>query len=216
MEDTNMINDIMSYVKNQFKNDSSGHDWWHTYRVYKLSTTIAQKENANVLLCQVAALLHDTVDKKLYTNIKIQYENIYQLLDRYNLSNDFIESVIEIIEHISFNGGKEHYSFPFIEGDIVRDADRLDSMGAIGIARTMCYSGHVGRPIHNPEILPRENLTAEIYHNGQDTAIVHFYEKLLKLKDLMITNAAKRIAKNRHDFLVMYLEEFLKEWDGIN
>lgn len=162
----------------------------------------------------MAALLHDIADEKLNPSQEAGLKKVHDFLASQELEREQTEQIMTIIANISFKGGKKSDQTLSLEGKIVQDADRLDAIGAIGIARTMAYSGNKGRPIHDPSMKPRENLTYEDYRKGQDTAIMHFYEKLLKLKDLMNTAEGKRLAQGRHQFMLNYLEQFDAEWDG--
>ena len=195
------------------KGDSSGHDWWHIVRVRNLAGTIAQKEGADVFICELAALLHDVADEKLVADPKKREEELCQWLFEQGLAEKDCQHVMTIIKTMSFKGGTNP-PMTTLEGQVVQDADRLDAIGAIGIARVFAYSGAKGRPIHDPNRTARETLTLRDYRSGQDTAIMHFYEKSLKLKDLMNTDYAKTLALHRHQFLEDYLDEFLAEWDA--
>ena len=184
-----MIENAIKYVKQIFADDCSGHDYHHTMRVSRLAVQIAKKEKADLLIVQLAALLHDVADAKL-------------------------EAVCKSIEEVSF-AGTDSVVPSTIEGKCVQDADRLDAMGAIGIARAFAYGGSKGRKIYDPEIKPRVNMSKEEYRQNQNsTSINHFYEKLLLLKDMMNTDAAKRIAEHRQAVMEAYLEEFMAEWEG--
>ena len=204
-----------NFVKEKLAADSSGHDWWHIYRVTKSAEKIAQMESANEFICTLAALLHDLADEKLIGigNEAAGLTKIGEWLRQHGVAEDDITHVIEIIGTMSFNGGNQS-AMKTLEGKIVQDADRLDALGAVGIARTFAYSGAKGQLSHDPTLVPRENMTAEEYRNGKSTAINHFYEKLLKLKDLMNTDYAKELAAKRHQFMVRFLEQFYEEWEG--
>ncbi|HHU5045901.1 TPA: HD domain-containing protein [Streptococcus agalactiae] len=208
-----ILNATENMVYHKLKNDPSGHDWFHIVRVRNLAVELAHKEGANTFICQMAALLHDIIDDKIFQDSKQASYELTQWLYSQDLAIAEVEHILDILENISFKAGTG-LTMKTLEGQIVQDADRLDAMGAIGIARTMAYSGSKGRLIHDPNLKPRENLTLEEYRNGQDTAIMHFYEKLLKLKDLMNTKQGKMLAQKRHDFLELYLAEFYAEWNG--
>lgn len=203
-----------AYVFHELNGEASGHDWWHIHRVTNLARTIAQKEEADLFICELAALLHDLADGKLNETEAIGLQKIQTWLASNGLEPQDQDHIMDIIEHLSFKGGNQSQTVSTLEGQVVQDADRLDALGAIGIARTMAYSGHTGRPIHDPALKPRDQLTLEEYRSGQDTAIMHFYEKLLKLKDRMNTSYAKELAQERHRFLETYLEQFYAEWDA--
>ena len=192
----------------------SGHDWWHIVRVTNNAVEIATQEQADVFICELAALLHDIADGKLNENEEVGLQKVEQWLQNHQASDAEIAHVLEIVSTMSFKGDHQQKNISTLEGKIVQDADRLDAIGAIGIARAMAYSGHIGRPIHDPDLQPRENMTLEEYRAGKSSAIMHFYEKLLKLKDLMNTDYAKQLAIGRHHFLEEYLEQFYAEWDA--
>lgn len=200
-------------VRSRLEGDSSGHDWWHIVRVRNTARTIAMEEKADVFLCEMAALLHDMADDKLTDQPEVELANLQLWLASQGLTEVMISDIIQIITTMSFKGGGGQ-PMVSLEGKIVQDADRLDAIGAIGIARCMAYSGSKGRLIHDPTKQPREQLTPDEYRNGQDTAIMHFYEKLLKLKDLMNTDFGREMAEQRHQYLENFLTEFYAEWDG--
>ncbi len=211
-----IINETEEYVYQLLKDDASGHDWWHIDRVRNLTKSIAQKEKGNIdlFVCEMAALLHDVADGKLNKTEAEGEKKVRNWLSRYSLTGKEIEEIMGIILHMSYKGGTNKVALSSIEGKIVQDADRLDAIGAIGIARTMAYSGSKNRLIHDPAKEAREHLTIEEYRSGEDTAIMHFYEKLLKLKDEMNTTAGKQLAEKRHAYMEDYLNEFYAEWDG--
>lgn len=211
-QDNQMIQHTQAFVYDLLNEDTSGHDWWHIDRVTNLTVRIAREEGANLLICTLAALLHDTIDDKLVDNQDVAIAEVKAFLLRTGLSKNQSSEIMEIITNMSFKGG-QNKDYPLsVEGQIVQDADRLDAIGAIGIARTIYYSGHKGRPIHDPAMTPREEMTLEDYRSGKDSAIMHFYEKLLKLKDLMNTPSGQKLAIDRHKFLEDYLEQFFQEW----
>ncbi|KXT83334.1 HD domain protein [Streptococcus sp. DD11] len=202
------------FVRQELKDDSSGHDWWHIVRVANNAVAIAEKEGADLFICELAALLHDIADGKLNESEEAGLQKVEQWLILHEVSEIDRNHIVDIISKLSFKGGQTREDMPSLEGKIVQDADRLDAIGAIGIARAMVYSGHTGRPIHDPDLQPREMMTLEEYRNGKSSAIMHFYEKLLKLKDTMHTSAAKELAEGRHQFLEVYLNEFYDEWEA--
>lgn len=202
-----------NWVRQELSNDTSGHDWFHIERVAKLAKVIAIKEDADLFICEMAALLHDMIDDKLVSDTSQALQDVKNWLSLCQLEKNQEDAIISIITSISYKGGHGN-PITSLEAKVVQDADRLDAIGAIGIARCMAYSGYKGRLIHDPTKHARENLTFEEYRNGQDTAIMHFYEKLLKLKDLMNTDYAKLLANRRHQFMESYLEEFYLEWEG--
>ena len=201
------------YAKRVLDSDTSGHDWSHIERVVNTTKTIAEGEGADLFICEAAALLHDVIDDKIVQDPAGALKELKEFLTSIEVAPEEIEAIESIITRMSFKNHQENKELS-LEGKVVQDADRLDAIGAIGIARVMCYSGSTGRPIHKPEMKPRENLTPEEYRNGESTAIIHFYEKLLKLKDLMNTKYGNELAKGRHEFLELYLEQFYAEWDG--
>ena len=209
-----MIENAIKYVKQIFADDCSGHDYHHTMRVCRLAVQIAKKENADLLIVQLSALLHDVDDAKLSPETYVTKKNAVDFMESNSVDNEMIEAVCKIIEEVSF-AGTDSVVPSTIEGKCVQDADRLDAMGAIGIARTFAYGGSKGRKIYDPEIKPLVNMSKEEYRQNQNsTCINHFYEKLLLLKDMMNTDAAKKIAEHRQAIMKAYLEEFMLEWDG--
>lgn len=208
-----IVESIYEFVYKKLNSESSGHDFWHTVRVRNTAKTIAKNEKANIFICEVAALVHDLIDDKLASDIRMSLDELVEYLGNLGLEPKEIEEVIDIITKMSFKGGLKKEELT-LEGKVVQDADRLDAIGAIGVARTMCYSGYTGRIIHDPNAKVRENMTVEEYRNGDSTAIIHFYEKLLKLKDLINTPHAKKLAEERHKFMEDYLEQFYAEWRG--
>ena len=213
MKQQEQLEAMKQYAKRVLDSDTSGHDWSHIERVVNTTKTIAQEEGADLFICEAAALLHDVIDDKIVKDTAVALKELKEFLTSIELTSEQIDAIESIITRMSFKNHKEQQELS-IEGKVVQDADRLDAIGAIGIARVMCYSGSTGRPIHRPELKPREELTPEEYRNGESTAIMHFYEKLLKLKDLMNTKYGNELAKGRHAFLEMYLEQFYEEWEG--
>ena len=212
--DKMIINDAIEFVRNTFQDDYSGHDYFHTLRVYKLAMRIAEQENADLLTVQLAALLHDVDDIKLSPETYANKDKATGFLRKYDIPETMIKMICNIIGEVSFRG-TDSATPETIEGKCVQDADRLDAMGAIGIARAFAYGGNHNRIIHDPEIQPAVNMNADQYRSHVSTTINHFYEKLFQLKDLMNTDAAKRIAEQREQYMKLYISEFLDEWDGI-
>lgn len=208
-----MIENAVEFIKEIFSGDSSGHDYYHTIRVYKMSTEIAKQENANIEIVQLAALLHDVDDVKLSPETHATKKNAVDFMAANNIDTKIIDAVCKIIDEVSF-AGTDSVVPSTIEGKCVQDADRLDAIGAIGIARTFAYGGSRGRKIYDPEIKPKMGMNKEEYQRNRDsTSINHFYEKLLLLKDMMNTTAGKTIAEHRQKVMEFFLEEFKEEWE---
>ncbi len=212
--DKMIINDAIEFVRNTFQDDYSGHDYFHTLRVYKLAMRIAEQENADLLTVQLAALLHDVDDIKLSPETYANKDKATGFLRKYDIPETMIKMICNIIGEVSFRG-TDSATPETIEGKCVQDADRLDAMGAIGIARAFAYGGNHNRIIHDPEIQPAVNMNADQYRSHVSTTINHFYEKLFQLKDRMNTDTAARIAEQREDYMKIFVSEFLEEWDGI-
>ena len=209
------IEKTITYVKQQLANAEGGHDWWHIERVWKSAKKIAETENVNLLVIELGALLHDIADAKFHDGdeeLGPQIAAVFML--EINVDEETIQHVVQIIKHISFKGGKEAQTFTSPELNVVQDADRLDALGAIGIARTFNYGGFKNREIFNPNIPPNLTMTKEEYKKSDAPSINHFYEKLLLLKDLMNTETGKQLAIQRHVFMEQYLEQFYLEWNG--
>ncbi len=214
MNNQEIINKTVEYVKSLLLGDSSGHDWWHVYRVWKMSIKLAEKEDADLFIVQLAALLHDIDDWKFNSHGEPVLAK--KFMGELSLDKKIISDVCDIIKNLSFKGAGVSSVMGTKEGMVVQDADRLDAIGAIGIARTFAYGGSKAREIYDPEIKPIMHQTFEEYKKSKSPTINHFYEKLLLLKDRMNTKTAKKIAEHRHKFMEDFLEEFFKEWDGIN
>ena len=211
----NLIQKTITFVKKKLENAESGHDWFHIERVYKNALLIAKNETCDQSIVQLGALLHDIADSKFHDGDEtIGPKTAKNFLELQNVSQDIISQVIFIIENISFKGGNFDRNKSTIELEIVQDADRLDAIGAIGIARTFNYGGFKNRQIYNPEIPPNLKMTKEEYKNSNSPTINHFYEKLLLLKDKMNTETGKKIAQKRHEFMETFLEQFYYEWNG--
>ena len=215
MNQETVIQKTIDFVKEVLSDAEGGHDWWHIYRVWKLSKYIAQTENVNIFIVELGALLHDIVDSKFHNgDEEIGPRKARKFLNSLNIEEETIIHVEKIVANISFKGGKDTQKFKSLELDIIQDADRLDAIGAIGIARTFNYGGYKRREIYNPKIKPNLNMTKEEYKNNNAPSINHFYEKLLLLKDRMNTDIGKAMAEDRHKFIEHFLEEFYKEWEG--
>ncbi len=212
---TDIILKTIDFVKTSLADAEGGHDWWHIYRVWKTAKRIAQNENVDIFVVELGALLHDIADSKFHGgDEEIGPKRARKFLESIQIQDDIIIQVEKIISNISFKGGKTLQNFKSPELDVIQDADRLDALGAIGIARTFNYGGHKGRSIYNPEIKPNLQLTKEEYKNSDAPTLNHFYEKLLLLKDLMNTETGRKMAEDRHDFMLAYLDQFYKEWEG--
>lgn len=209
-----LIESTIAYVREIFATDFSGHDFFHTMRVYQMATTIAMKENANLQIVQLAALLHDVDDRKLSPETCENKDRAVAFMRSQNLAEEMIEKIKQIIGEVSFMG-KDSVVPKTLEGKCVQDADRLDALGAMGIARAFAYGGNHNRVMYDPEIPPALNMSKEEYQNHVSTTVNHFYEKLFLLKDMMNTGCAKRIAGHREQYMKEYIDEFLAEWDGI-
>ena len=215
MEEREIVKKVEKYIKNQSYNESSGHDWWHIKRVYNLTIKLNEKEKADKFIIEMIALLHDIYDKK-FSNGDIR-KNLLNLLQQLELldkiSGEKLENILFSIENLSYNGGFSNVKISK-EGQIVQDADRIDAIGAIGIARVFAYNGKKGNPIYDPDVGIIEIKSEEEYRNLKRHAINHFYEKLLKIKDTMNTNEGKNIAIKRTEYMEEYLKEFYEEWEG--
>ena len=215
MNTTDLINNTILFVKQKLENAEGGHDWFHIERVYKNALLIAKEENCNLQIVQLGALLHDIADSKFHDGDESVGPKVAKaFLESQDVSEDIIDAVINIIENISFKGGNFEKKINSIELDIVQDADRLDAIGAIGIARTFNYGGFKNRTLYDPEIAPNLTMSKEEYKNSQAPTINHFYEKLLLLKDKMNTETGKQIAQQRHRFMESFLAQFYAEWEG--
>lgn len=209
-----IIEQTEEFVKAELGEDATGHDYYHVDRVRKLALYIAMEERkGDLFTIEMAALLHDIPDEKLNQSIEDGYFKLHSFLETLPLTQIQKQRIVDIISKISYKGGNEAELTTF-EEKVVRDADRIDAMGAIGIARAFSYGGKNGQLIFDPNIKIRTNITNKQYRNEKSTSIHHFYEKLLVLKERMHTSTAKRIAEERHQWLEMYLEQFFKEWNG--
>lgn len=211
--DKDLLEKTLLFIKKRFQDDYSGHDYYHSVRVYNLATFICKKEKADLEIVQLASLLHDVDDYKLFGENVGSYLNAEKFLKDNKISDKKIKFICDIISSISFKGIDTQVP-ESKEGKIVQDADRLDAIGAIGIARAFAYGGSKNRAMHIPYEKPRDNMNFKEYSASNGTTINHFYEKLLKLKDLMNTRTAKKIAEYRHNYMKDFLTEFFDEWDG--
>lgn len=211
-----LVKDTKEFVKGELANAEGGHDWWHAWRVWKLASRIAQDEKADLSIVETAALVHDIADAKFNVGDEESgKKKIRDFLGTTGLSPEKIEHVITIVAGISFGSGKLDGVKKTKEFMVVQDADRLDAMGAIGIARAFNYGGYKGRQLYNPAIASKLNMTPAEYRDHAAPTINHFHEKLLKLKDLMNTSTAREIATERHAYMQEYIRRFHEEWDGV-
>jgi len=209
------INQTILFVKKELENAEAGHDWFHVERVYKNASQILQDEKADEQVVILGALLHDIADSKFHNGDEdIGPEKARVFMDSIHINEDVKQHVVQIIRNISFKGGNFKREFSSKELDIVQDADRLDALGAIGIARAFHFGGYHNRVIFDPNIAPKMNMSKEEYKKHIGTTINHFDEKLLQLKDKMNTEKGKKIAAQRHDFMQQFLVQFYDEWDG--
>lgn len=204
----------INFVKEKLEGAEAGHDWFHIERVWKLSKKIAEKEGGNLEVIELSALLHDIADPKFHNGDETLALKISKdFLEEIHVNAELIEQVMFVIKNISFKNRAEAPENPPLELQIVQDADRLDAIGAIGIARTFNFGGFKNNLMYHPEIKPNLGMNKEEYKKSNGTTINHFYEKLLLLKDLMNTETAKKIASERHNFMLQFLDEFYKEWN---
>lgn len=215
MNTSQIIKNTEIFVKETLKNAEGGHDWFHILRVWNNAKLIAKNENVNEFIVELGALLHDIADSKFYNGDEtIGPKMARAFLEIEQVENSIIEHVENIISNISYKGGNFKQTFKSPELDVVQDADRLDAIGAVGIARCFNYGGFKNRPLYNPEITPNLHQTKEEYKNSEAPTINHFYEKLLLLKDKMNTESGKKLAEDRHIYMETFLQQFYNEWEG--
>jgi len=215
MNKKQIVTSTEEFVKEKLLGEGSGHDWWHIKRVWDLARNIAKDESVDLFIVELGALLHDIADWKFTDGDESVGPRIAgEWLISQGVDDDIVKIVKEAIEDVSFKGAGVTKKNRSKEGEVIQDADRLDAIGAMGIARCIAYGGHKGREIYNPEIKPVMHQTSEEYKKNSGPSMNHFYEKLLLLKNLMNTKTAKKIAENRHEFMEKYLEEFFAEWEG--
>ena len=216
MNKNQIIKNTESFVKNTLIDAEGGHDWFHILRVWNNAKLIAKGEKVDLFIVELGALLHDIADSKFHNgNETIGPALARKFLENQNVENSIINHVENIITNISFKGGNFEQKFTSPELAVIQDADRLDAIGAIGIARCFNYGGFKNRALYNPDILPNLNMTKEEYKNSNTPTINHFYEKLLLLKDKMNTKTGRRIAADRHSYMETYLQQFYDEWNGL-
>ena len=216
MNKQQIISNTVAFVKATLKNAEGGHDWFHILRVWNNAKLIAQHENVDELVVVLGALLHDIADSKFHNGDEtIGPKVAREFLESQQVEETVIIHIENIIKNISYKGGNFEQHFTSPELDVVQDADRLDAIGAVGIARCFNYGGFKNRPLYNPEIKPKLNQTKAAYKNSEAPTINHFYEKLLLLKDKMNTVSGRRLAEERHLYMEQFLTQFYNEWDGI-
>ena len=209
-----IIQQTAEFIRKEFSGDSSGHDWWHIYRVWKNANAICGIEKADAFIVQLAALLHDLDDWKFNETGDETPHRARAWLDSCSVDPVTAEAVCRIIRHISYKGAGVENKMDSLEGFVVQDADRLDAIGAIGIGRAFAYGGYRNRMMYDPDSPPQMHASFEEYKNSKSATVNHFHEKLLLLKDRMNTQTAKRIAEERHEVMLKFLEQFMREWDG--
>jgi len=211
----NIIAQTITFVKDTLKDAEGGHDWFHIERVYKNALLISKTEQVDGFIVALGALLHDIADSKFHNGDEtVGPEVARNYLSELHVNPETIQHVVNIIENISFKGGNIAQKFTSAELNVVQDADRLDAIGAMGIARCFNYGGFKNRALYDPEIKPNLNMTKAEYKASTAPTINHFYEKLLLLKDRMNTTSGKQIAEKRHDFMLLFLDQFYAEWEG--
>ena len=216
MNTPDLIHKTIAFVKEKLEDAEGGHDWFHIERVYKNALLIAKDTDCHLVVVELGALLHDIADSKFHDGDEtIGPKTARLFLESEGVSEDIIQHVVNIIENISYKGGNFEKKFSSVELDIVQDADRLDAIGAIGVARAFNYGGFKNRALHNPEIAPITNMSKEEYKKNNAPTINHFYEKLLLLKDKMNTEKGTQIAAERHKFMELFLSQFYAEWEGV-
>ena len=213
MKKTEVLSKTIEYIKEVFSGEASGHDWWHIYRVWNLSKHILRTEKADSFIVEMASLLHDLDDWKLSKNNSEEPEKTIAWLNKFDLDISDKNHIVEIVKNVSFKGANTQNNISSIEGKIVQDADRLDAIGAIGIARTFAYGGNKNREMYNPKTKPSLHNSFDEYKTNQSHTINHFYEKLLLLKDKMNTETAKQLAISRHNLMQQFLNDFYTEWN---
>jgi len=217
MKEEHLIQNTIDFVKKELRQAEGGHDWFHIERVFNSCNLLMNQEEGNTLIVQLAALLHDIADPKFYDGDEsVGPKTARNFLESQSVDTKTIEHVVNIIKHMSFKNSLETEGARFTskELQIVQDADRLDAIGAIGIARAFNYGGFKNRELYNPDVPPNLNMSNEEYKKSTAPTINHFYEKLLLLKGKMNTETGKKLAEERHQFMLDYLEQFYKEWDG--
>lgn len=215
MNKSEILTKTENHIRQKLKGEGSGHDWWHIHRVRNTALKLGEEEQADLFIVELAALLHDIADHKFHGgDEEIGPVTAQSWLESLEVEESVIEHVCEIIRDVSFKGAEVETLMKTIEGKVVQDADRLDAIGAIGIARAFAYGGHKGRELHNPNITPETHDSFEQYKKSTGPTLNHFYEKLFLLKDRMNTESGRKLAEERHQFMEEFVERFLTEWDG--
>jgi len=215
MNKDQIISNTVSFVKETLKNAEGGHDWFHILRVWNNAKLIAKNEQVAIFIVELGALLHDIADSKFYNGDETVGPKVARVfLESEKVPDEIILHIENIISNISYKGGNFEQNFTSPELDVIQDADRLDAIGAVGIARCFNYGGFKNRQLYNPEIAPNLNMTKKEYKNSEAPTINHFYEKLLLLKDKMNTVSGKKIAEERHQYMINFLQQFYNEWEG--
>ena len=214
MTQNQIIQKTADFIKQEFGDDSSGHDWWHIYRVWKNAVSICKHEKADLFIVELAALLHDLDDWKFNESEDETPHRARAWMESCGVDPQITRTVCEVIMHVSYKGAQVENKMKGLEGFIVQDADRLDAIGAIGIGRAFAYGGYTNRPLYDPEVENQMHASFEEYKNSKSATINHFYEKLLLLKDKMNTATAKIIAEQRHEIMLRFLDQFMNEWEG--
>jgi len=214
-ESATLVERTAEHVRRALEGEGSGHDWWHIARVRATARRLALDEGADTLVVELAALLHDLGDWKFHGgDDSVGPRMTREWLEARGADADLVDHVCEIVAGVSFKGAGEATPMRTLEGKVVQDADRLDAIGAIGIARAFAYGGHKGREIHNPEVAPHLHATFEEYRTAEGTTVNHFFEKLLLLRDRLNTEAARSLAEGRHRAMEAFLDRFFREWEG--
>jgi uncharacterized protein len=215
MDKNSIIQQTADYAKKTLEGEGSGHDFWHVYRVWQLAKHIGSYEKADMFVVELGALLHDIADYKLHGGDEsIGPKTAEKWLKSLNVEEKYMQMIVEIVGGINFKGAKVEHDIKTLEGKIVFDADKLDAIGAIGIARTFAFGGHMNRPIYTPSEKPHLHASFEEYKAGEGSTINHFYEKLLILKDILFTETARKIAEGRTKYMQDFLNKFYAEWEG--
>ena len=215
MEKSEVIMQTEAYIRKTLEGDGTGHDWWHICRVRNIALTIAREEKADLYIVELGALLHDVADWKFHEgNTSVGPRKAREWLSSLQVDPRVIDAVAHIVEYVSFKGAGVASAMNTLEGKVVQDADRLDAIGALGIARCFAYGGSKGRALYNPELQAEMHASFEAYKNNTSSSVHHFYEKLLLLKDRMNTATGKQLAEQRHHYMEQYLKQFYAEWRG--